>query len=71
VEKGVQLWRLLMSLQIKLRWKCIHDELWTTEYKGFIMTWDGSMCSCLDVTTSSNSIKHILHCIDDLLKNYY
>jgi hypothetical protein len=54
-----------------LRWKCIHDALWTTEYKGFIVVWDGSMCSCFGITKSSNSILHVLHDIDELLKKYY
>jgi hypothetical protein len=59
-----------MSSQIKLRWKCIHDELWTAEYKGLILTWDGYMCSCLGITTSSNSIVRVLACIDKVMERY-
>ena len=61
---------LMFGRFMTLRWTCIHDELWTTEYKGFIVVWDGSMCSCLGITTSSNSILHVLHGIDERLRDF-
>ena len=49
---------------MKLRWRCVSDNLWVTEYRDFIIRWDGKVFNCPGVGEAHKDLHKILKDVD-------
>ena len=49
---------------MKLRWRCVSDNFWVTEYRGLIIRWDGFLFICPGVGEAHKDLHKILKDVD-------